>query len=113
MNTTETATRQQLTAALSYWSNCRGKGTAGQRAMVEREIAVLEGRLAALTSNEQLLAAVTAEDNAYRARHAGRFDAAAGFDSLSVALRAGQLTPKQLHSDSKRCRVFGARATDL
>jgi hypothetical protein len=41
-------TAARLTAAIAYWTNCRGKGTRGQRLMVERTIRELKERLAAL-----------------------------------------------------------------
>lgn len=46
--TNVTATASNLRAAIAYWGNCRNKGTTGQRAMVERTIAELTARLAAL-----------------------------------------------------------------
>lgn len=42
------ATADQLTAAIAYWTACQGKGTAGQRRMVARELRTLRERLAAL-----------------------------------------------------------------
>lgn len=41
-------TPDRLRAAIAFWEGCRGKGTSVQRAMVERTIAELKSRLAAL-----------------------------------------------------------------
>jgi hypothetical protein len=45
---TNTIHAARLENAIAYWNNCRGKGTTAQRAMVERTIAELAARLAAL-----------------------------------------------------------------
>ncbi len=42
-----TTDKTQLKAALDYWTNCLGKGTAQQQAMVARTIADIKARLGA------------------------------------------------------------------
>jgi hypothetical protein len=46
-------------------------------------------------------------------RRLGQFDAAAGYQSLADAVRAGQLTSRQLHTSDSRCRLFGGRTLGL
>lgn len=50
---TETATRTQLTAAISYWTARRGKGTDVQQALTERTLATLDGRLTSLIRDQR------------------------------------------------------------
>ncbi len=69
--------------------------------------------LCASPTTPDLLAAITLENAAYRARRAGNFDAAAGLDSLASAVRSGQLSTAQLHNSNARCRLFGGEAVGL
>lgn len=71
----------------------------------------------ACREHAKLVAAQTAEqtalgleNDAFQARHAGRFDAAAGFESLANAVRTGQLTREQLNTSNRRVRMLGGEA---
>lgn len=68
---------------------------------------------AAEPTNEVLYEAAQLDLDAHRARRAGRFDAAVAFGSLSEALRSGQLTRKQLYTDTRRLRLFAGRSLDV
>ena len=68
---------------------------------------------AATLPDETLYEAVQLDLDAHRARKAGKFDAAVGLAGLAEALRNGQVTRREIYTDTRRLRLFAGRSLDV